>query len=150
ELPDVELDDSLVVYGAMHGVCQPATFDMIVTENMFADILSDEAAMLTGSIGMLSSASLGDGSFGLYEPVHGSAPDIAGQGVANPIATILSVALMYRYTFGYDQAADSVEKAVRAVLDAGYRTADLARDRSRAVSTSEMGDLIVAAMKPSV
>jgi 3-isopropylmalate dehydrogenase len=113
---------------------------------MFGDILSDEAAMLTGSIGMLASASLGEGSFGLYEPVHGSAPDIAGQGVANPIATILSVALMFRLTFGYHDAADAIERAVRQVLDAGHRTADIAVDKSKAVGTQAMGDLIVQAM----
>src|SRR5690606_39168229 len=99
------------------------------------DILSDEAAMLTGSIGMLASASLGEGSFGLYEPVHGSAPDIAGQGIANPIATILSAAMMLRYTFNYNEAADAIERAVKEVLDAGYRTADLAANSSEALST---------------
>ena len=109
---------------------------------MFGDILSDEATMLTGSIGMLASASMGEGAFGLYEPVHGSAPDIAGQGLANPIATILSVALMYRPSFGYEDAADAIERAVAEVLDAGHRTADIAVDKSKALSTTEMGDLI--------
>lgn len=146
EYPDVELEHVLVDNCAMQLLRRPSSFDVIVTENMFGDILSDEAAMLTGSIGMLSSASLGEGSFGLYEPVHGSAPDIAGQGIANPIATILSVALMFRLSFGYEDAAASVERAVKAVLDAGHRTADIAQDRSKAVGTKEMGDLIVAAM----
>jgi 3-isopropylmalate dehydrogenase len=147
DYPDVELEHILVDNCAMQLLRRPASFDVIVTENMFGDILSDEAAMLTGSIGMLSSASLGEGAFGLYEPVHGSAPDIAGQGVANPIATILSVALMYRLTFGYHEAAQSIEDAVASVLDAGHRTADIATDRSKAVGTQQMGDLIVAAMK---
>jgi len=147
DYPDVELEHILVDNCAMQLLRRPASFDVIVTENMFGDILSDEAAMLTGSIGMLSSASLGEGAFGLYEPVHGSAPDIAGQGIANPIATILSVALMYRLTFGYHEAAQSIEDAVASVLDAGHRTADIATDRSKAVGTKQMGDLIVAAMK---
>lgn len=147
EYPVVELEHVLVDNCAMQLLRRPASFDVIVTENMFGDILSDEAAMLTGSIGMLSSASLGEGAFGLYEPVHGSAPDIAGQGIANPIATILSVALMYRLTFGYDEAAKSIEDAVASVLDAGHRTGDIAVDKSQAVGTQAMGDLIIAAMK---
>jgi 3-isopropylmalate dehydrogenase len=146
EYPDVELEHVLVDNCAMQLLRRPASFDVIVTENMFGDILSDEAAMLTGSIGMLSSASLGEGSFGLYEPVHGSAPDIAGQGIANPIATILSVALMFRLTFGYAEAADAIERAVKQVLDAGHRTSDIAVDRSKAIGTSAMGDLIVQAI----
>lgn len=147
EYPDVELEHVLVDNAAMQLLRRPASFDVIVTENMFGDILSDEAAMLTGSIGMLPSASLGEGSLGLYEPVHGSAPDIAGKGLANPIATILSAALMLRLSFGYHDAADAVERAVREVLDAGHRTADIATDKSKAVGTREMGDLIVAAMR---
>jgi 3-isopropylmalate dehydrogenase len=147
DYPDVELEHVLVDNCAMQLLRRPSSFDVIVTENMFGDILSDEAAMLTGSIGMLSSASLGEGSFGLYEPVHGSAPDIAGQGIANPIATILSVALMFRLTFGYHDAAESIERAVKEVLDAGHRTADIAVDKSKAIGTKAMGDLIVAAMK---
>ncbi|MNO74405.1 3-isopropylmalate dehydrogenase [compost metagenome] len=147
DYPDVELEHVLVDNCAMQLLRRPSSFDVIVTENMFGDILSDEAAMLTGSIGMLSSASLGEGSFGLYEPVHGSAPDIAGQNLANPIATILSVALMFRMTFGYADAADSIEKAVADVLDAGHRTSDIAVDKSSAIGTKAMGDLIVAAMK---
>ncbi|GMK41853.1 3-isopropylmalate dehydrogenase [Paenibacillus sp. CCS19] len=146
EYPDVELEHVLVDNCAMQLLRRPASFDVIVTENMFGDILSDEAAMLTGSIGMLSSASMGEGSFGLYEPVHGSAPDIAGQGISNPIATILSVALMYRLTFGYHEAAQLIEDAVKSVLDAGHRTGDIAVDKSKAIGTTAMGDLIVAAM----
>jgi 3-isopropylmalate dehydrogenase len=146
EYPDVELEHVLVDNCAMQLLRLPASFDVIVTENMFGDILSDEAAMLTGSIGMLSSASLGEGSFGLYEPVHGSAPDIAGQGISNPIATILSVALMFRLTFGYHEAAQLIEDAVKSVLDAGHRTGDIAVDKSKAIGTTAMGDLIVAAM----
>jgi 3-isopropylmalate dehydrogenase len=147
EYPDVELEHVLVDNCAMQLLRRPSSFDVIVTENMFGDILSDEAAMLTGSIGMLSSASLGEGAFGLYEPVHGSAPDIAGQGIANPIATILSVALMFRLTFGYADAAASIENAVAEVLDAGHRTGDIAVDKSKAIGTVAMGDLIIAAMK---
>ncbi|MFC4769743.1 3-isopropylmalate dehydrogenase [Effusibacillus consociatus] len=143
---DVELEHVLVDNCAMQLLRRPASFDVIVTENMFGDILSDEAAMLTGSIGMLASASLGEGSLGLYEPVHGSAPDIAGQGVANPIATILSVALMYKLSFNWQEAGDVIENAVKKVLDAGHRTADIAVDKSKAVGTSKMGDLIVEAM----
>lgn len=145
--PDVELEHVLVDNCAMQLLRRPSSFDVIVTENMFGDILSDEAAMLTGSIGMLSSASLGEGSFGLYEPVHGSAPDIAGQNLANPIATILSVALMFRMTFGYADAADAIESAVAEVLNAGHRTSDIAVDKSQAIGTKEIGDLIVAAIQ---
>lgn len=147
EYPDVELEHVLVDNCAMQLLRRPSSFDVIVTENMFGDILSDEAAMLTGSIGMLSSASLGEGSFGLYEPVHGSAPDIAGQGISNPIATILSVALMFRLTFGYEDAASAIENAVKQVLDAGHRTGDIAVDKSTAIGTTAMGDLIIAAME---
>ncbi|NOV00129.1 3-isopropylmalate dehydrogenase [Paenibacillus planticolens] len=147
DYPDVELEHVLVDNCAMQLLRRPSSFDVIVTENMFGDILSDEAAMLTGSIGMLASASLGEGSFGLYEPVHGSAPDIAGQGISNPIATILSVALMFRLTFGYHDAADSIERAVKEVLDAGHRTGDIAVDKSKAIGTLAMGQLIVDAMR---
>jgi len=147
EYPDVELEHILVDNCAMQLLRRPSSFDVIVTENMFGDILSDEAAMLTGSIGMLSSASMGEGSYGLYEPVHGSAPDIAGQQLANPIATILSLALMFRLTFGYEDAANSIEEAVAEVLNAGHRTSDIAVDKSKAIGTSQMGDLILAAMK---
>lgn len=147
EYSDVELEHILVDNCAMQLLRRPTSFDVIVTENMFGDILSDEAAMLTGSIGMLSSASLGAGSFGLYEPVHGSAPDIAGQGISNPIATILSVALMCRLTFGFEDAATAIEQAVQSVLDAGYRTSDLAVEGETVTGTTEIGDLIVQAMK---
>jgi len=147
DYPDVELEHVLVDNCAMQLLRRPASFDVIVTENMFGDILSDEAAMLTGSIGMLASASLGEGSIGLYEPVHGSAPDIAGQGLANPLATIMSVALMYRLTFGFAEGADAIERAVKEVLDAGHRTRDIARAGERYVGTSEMGDLVVAALR---
>lgn len=146
DYPDVELEHVLVDNCAMQLLRRPSSFDVIVTENMFGDIISDEAAMLTGSIGMLSSASLGEGAFGLYEPVHGSAPDIAGQGIANPIATIMSVALMFRLTFGYHEAADVIDRAVKEVLDNGHRTSDIAVDKSNAVGTVAMGDLIIAAM----
>ncbi|GFR38952.1 3-isopropylmalate dehydrogenase [Insulibacter thermoxylanivorax] len=147
EYPDVELEHILVDNCAMQLLRRPASFDVIVTENMFGDILSDEAAMLTGSIGMLASASLGEGSFGLYEPVHGSAPDIAGKGIANPLATILSAAMMLRYTFNYADAADSIEKAVQDVLNAGHRTADIAVDSSKAISTEQMGSLVAEHMR---
>lgn len=147
EYPEVEVEHVLVDNCAMQLLRRPSSFDVIVTENMFGDILSDEAAMLTGSIGMLSSASLGEGSFGLYEPVHGSAPDIAGLGVANPVATILSLALMFRLTFGYEDAAASIENAVKEVLDAGHRTGDIAVDKSSAIGTTAMGDLIVQTMR---
>ncbi|MGN7358325.1 3-isopropylmalate dehydrogenase [Paenibacillus sp. SAF-054] len=147
DYPDVELEHVLVDNCAMQLLRRPASFDVIVTENMFGDILSDEAAMLTGSIGMLASASMGEGAFGLYEPVHGSAPDIAGQNLANPIATILSLAMMLRLTFGYADAADAIEAAVAQVLNDGHRTSDIAVDKSKAIGTREMGDLIVAAIK---
>ncbi|NGZ75916.1 3-isopropylmalate dehydrogenase [Saccharibacillus alkalitolerans] len=147
EYPEVELEHVLVDNCAMQLLRRPSSFDVIVTENMFGDILSDEAAMLTGSIGMLASASLGEGSYGLYEPVHGSAPDIAGQGLANPIATILSTALMLRLTFGYGEAADAIERAVAEVLDAGHRTSDIAAGRAEALSTTQMGELILNAIR---
>jgi len=147
DYPDVELEHVLVDNCAMQLLRRPSSFDVIVTENMFGDILSDEAAMLTGSIGMLASASMGEGSYGLYEPVHGSAPDIAGQGLANPIATILSTALMLRLTFGYGEAADAIERAVAEVLDAGHRTSDIAAGRGDALSTTQMGEQILNAIR---
>ena len=131
---------------AMQLVHDPAQFDVILTENMFGDILSDEASMVTGSIGMLSSASLNETKFGLYEPSHGSAPDIAGQNKANPIATILSAAMMLRYSLNLDEEADAVEAAVQKVLTDGYRTGDIMPDGCKAVGTKEMGDLIAAAV----
>ncbi len=146
DYPDVALSHMYVDNAAMQLVRAPKQFDVIVTDNMFGDILSDQASMLTGSIGMLPSASLDAGGKGLYEPSHGSAPDIAGQGVANPLATILSVAMMLRYSFGQAAAADSVEQAVGRVLDQGLRTADIWSGGERRVGTAEMGDAVVAAL----
>jgi len=143
EYPEVELTDMLVDNCAMQLVKNPGQFDVILTENMFGDILSDEASMITGSIGMLPSASLGEGKLGLYEPIHGSAPDIAGQNKANPIATILSAAMMLRYSFDLAAEADSIEAAVKAVLKKGYRTIDIMSDGMTLVGTVQMGDLIV-------
>jgi 3-isopropylmalate dehydrogenase len=140
--PDVELEHMLVDNAAMQLVSRPSDFDVIITENLFGDILSDEAAMITGSIGMLPSASLGPGSLGLYEPVHGSAPDIAGQGVANPIATCLSAAMMLRYSLGAPEAADRLDAAVEAILADGART----RDLGGALGTREVGDRLLAAL----
>jgi 3-isopropylmalate dehydrogenase len=146
EFADVELTHMYVDNAAMQLVRNPKQFDVIVTGNMFGDILSDEASMLTGSIGMLPSASLNADNFGLYEPIHGSAPDIAGKGVANPLATILSLAMMLRYSLGQPAAADRVEAAVRKVLGQGLRTADIAQQGMRTVGTREMGDAVIAAM----
>src|SRR6266702_3681912 len=148
DYPDVTLEHLLVDTCSMQLVRRPASFDVIVTENMFGDILTDEAAMLAGSMGMLPSASLGTrktehGLFGLYEPIHGSAPDIAGLGKANPIAAILTVALMLRYSFGLQQEANTIEAAVERVIDAGYRTEDLQEAGKEIVGTQEMGRLIV-------
>ncbi|MDR3052663.1 MAG: 3-isopropylmalate dehydrogenase, partial [Coriobacteriales bacterium] len=145
EYPDVELLDILVDNCAMQLIRTPSQFDVLVTENMFGDILSDEASMLTGSLGMLASASLGEGT-ALYEPSHGSAPDIAGRGIANPLAQILSVELMLRYSFDQHAAADALAQAVNAVLDAGWRTNDIANSATAAdkiVGTARMGDLVV-------
>jgi 3-isopropylmalate dehydrogenase len=144
--PDVSLEHLYVDNAAMQLVRAPKAFDVIVTGNMFGDILSDEAAMLTGSIGMLPSASLDARGKGLYEPSHGSAPDIAGRGVANPLATILSVAMMLRYTLDQPQAADRVESAVKAVLASGLRTADIWSEGTTQVGTRQMGDAVVAAL----
>jgi 3-isopropylmalate dehydrogenase len=146
EFPDVELSHMYVDNAAMQLVRRPKQFDVIVTDNMFGDILSDAAAMLTGSIGMLPSASLDAHGKGMYEPIHGSAPDIAGKGVANPLATILSVAMMLRYSLGAPETAERVERAVSAVLDAGLRTADILSPGMRQVGTAEMGDAVVAAL----
>ena len=132
---------------AMQLVKDPKQFDVILTENMFGDILSDEASMVTGSIGMLASASLNDTKFGLYEPSGGSAPDIAGKGIANPIATILSAAMMLRYTFDLDKEADAIENAVSAYLDAGYRTADIMSEGGKLVGCKQCGELIVKFIK---
>ncbi len=147
DYPDVTLEHMLVDNCAMQLVRDPAQFDVILTENMFGDILSDEASMVTGSIGMLSSASLNDTKFGLYEPSHGSAPDIAGQDVANPIATILSAAMMLRYSFDLDKEADAIEKAVKEVLQAGYRTADIWSEGMTKVGCTRMGEVICEALK---
>ena len=143
DYPDVSLEHMLVDNCAMQLVRDPAQFDVILTENMFGDILSDEASMVTGSIGMLSSASLNETSFGLYEPSHGSAPDIAGKNIANPIATVLSAAMLLRYSLNLDAEADAVERAVKCVLEKGYRTVDIMSDGCTQVSTTEMGDLLV-------
>ncbi len=146
EYPDVELSHMLVDNAAMQLVKNPKQFDVMVTGNMFGDILSDEASMLTGSIGMLPSASLDANNKGLYEPSHGSAPDIAGKGVANPLATILSVAMMLRYTFANEAAALRVEAAVKKVLAQGFRTGDIYEAGTRRVGTQEMGDAVLAAL----
>ncbi len=142
DYPDVELSHMYVDNAAMQLVRNPAQFDVIVTSNIFGDILSDEASMITGSIGMLQSASMGAGSLGLYEPIHGSAPDIAGQDKANPIATILSAAMMLRYSFALEEEAKMIENAVIKVLDGGYRTPDIISDGKKVVGTKEMGRLI--------
>lgn len=142
EYPEVEYSDILVDNTAMQLIKNPTQFDVIVTENMFGDILSDEASMLTGSIGMMPSASLSSGTLGMYEPIHGSAPDIAGLNVANPIGTILSAAMMLRYSFDMSAEADAIEIAVDEVLNKNYRTADIMQDGCTKVTCSEMGDLI--------
>lgn len=142
DYPEVTYEHMLVDNCAMQLVRDPKQFDVILTENMFGDILSDEASMVTGSIGMLSSASLNDTKFGLYEPSHGSAPDIAGMNKANPIATILSAAMMLRFSFDLDEAADAIEVAVKKVLEDGYRTVDIMSEGKTQVGTVEMGDLI--------
>ncbi len=147
DYPDVELSHMYVDNAAMQLVRAPKQFDVMVTTNMFGDILSDCAAMLTGSIGMLPSASLNADNCGMYEPIHGSAPDIAGQGVANPLATLLSVAMMLRYSLGEAELAGRVDRAVSAVLDQGLRTGDIMSDGMRQVGTAEMGDAVVAALR---
>ena len=144
---DVELEDLLVDNTAMQLVYNPKQFDVIVTSNIFGDILSDEASMITGSIGMLPSASLGEGNFGMYEPVHGSAPDIAGTGKANPIATVLSAAMMLKYTLGLAEESTAIEDAVKEVLQDGYRTADIMTEGQKSATTSQMGDLIAAKLR---
>ena len=142
DYPDITLSHMLVDNCAMQLVRDPSQFDVILTENMFGDILSDEASMVTGSIGMLASASLNDSKFGLYEPSHGSAPDIAGMDIANPIATILSAAMMLRYSFDLDKEADAIEMAVKSILKKGYRTADIMAEGCEKVGCSRMGDLL--------
>ena len=143
EYPEVQYSDILVDNTAMQLIKNPTQFDVLVTENMFGDILSDEASMLTGSIGMMPSASLSSGKLGMYEPIHGSAPDIAGMNIANPLGTILSAAMMLRYSFDMVAEADNIEAAVNAVLDAGYRTGDIMQDGCTKLSCSEMGDMVV-------
>jgi len=143
DYPDVELDHLYVDNASMQLIMRPTTFDVIVTGNIFGDILSDEASQMTGSIGMLPSASLGDGSLGMYEPVHGSAPDIAGKDIANPIATVLSGAMMLKYSFGLLDEAKCIEDAVTKVLDEGYRTGDIMSDGMKRVGCKEMGKLII-------
>ena len=147
EYSDVAYEDVLVDNAAMQLVRDPGQFDVVVTENMFGDILSDEASMITGSIGLLPSASIGDQAPGLYEPIHGSAPDIAGQDKANPIAAILSVAMMFRYSFQLPAEADAIEQAVDAVLNEGWRTADIAGPGESAIGTIQMGELIRSKLK---
>ena len=144
EYSDVEYTDILVDNTAMQLIKNPCQFDVIVTENMFGDILSDEASMLTGSIGMMPSASLSSGTLGMYEPIHGSAPDIAGMDVANPLGTILSAAMMLRYSFDMSAEADAIEQAVNGVLDDGYRTGDIWQDGMKKVGCKEMGAAVVA------
>ncbi len=144
EYTDVEYSDILVDNTAMQLIKNPSQFDVIVTENMFGDILSDEASMLTGSIGMMPSASLSEGTLGMYEPIHGSAPDIAGLNIANPIGTIMSAAMMLRYSFDMPAEADEIEAAVNRALDEGYRTADIYKDGTHRTSCSEMGDIIAS------
>jgi 3-isopropylmalate dehydrogenase len=146
DYPDVELSHMYVDNAAMQLVRAPKQFDVMVTTNMFGDILSDAAAMLTGSIGMLPSASLDANGKGMYEPIHGSAPDIAGQGVANPLATILSVAMMLRYSFGQAEPADRIEAAVGKVLDQGLRTPDIAAEGQATVGTAAMGEAVIEAL----
>ncbi|MCD8037390.1 MAG: 3-isopropylmalate dehydrogenase [Clostridiales bacterium] len=144
EYPEVELDHMYVDNAAMQLVRNPKHFDVIVTSNMFGDILSDEASQITGSIGMLPSASLGEGAFGMYEPIHGSAPDIAGMNIANPLATILSISMMFKYSFGLEAEAKTVEDAVTKVLDKGIRTVDIAEEGQASIGTKEMGEAVCA------
>ena len=147
DYPDVELSHMYIDNAAMQLIRNPKQFDVIVTTNMFGDILSDEASMITGSIGMLPSASLGKGNFGMYEPIHGSAPDLAGRDIANPMATILSAAMMLRYSFGLYEEADEIERAVRSVLASGYRTADLMGPGMKPIGTKETGDRVTSFIK---
>lgn len=144
---DVELSHMYVDNAAMQLVRNPRQFDVIVTNNIFGDILSDEAGMLTGSLGMLPSASLGDGNIGLYEPIHGSAPDIAGKDLANPIASIMSIAMMLEYSFDMKEGAQDIYRAVENVLDRGYRTVDIMEEGMTQVGTEKMGDLIAEAIE---
>ncbi|RMF43476.1 MAG: 3-isopropylmalate dehydrogenase [Planctomycetota bacterium] len=147
DFPDLDYEVILVDAMAMHLISRPTAFDVVVTENLFGDILTDEASMLPGSLGMLPSASLGAGGPGLFEPIHGSAPDIAGKGIANPLATILAAAMMLRHSCGLNEEAEAIERAVQDVLATGARTADLARDSQKVLSTIEMTDLVLAALQ---
>jgi 3-isopropylmalate dehydrogenase len=149
EFADIALDHMLVDSAAMHLIRRPSDFDVLVTENMFGDILTDEASMLAGSLGLLPSASLGDGKRGLYEPIHGSAPDIAGRGIANPVGTIMSVALLLRHSLDLTKEADVLESAVSRALEGGARTPDIATKADRVLSTREMGDAVLGALKRS-
>jgi len=146
EFPDVTLDHMLVDSAAMHLIRRPRDFDVLVTENMFGDILTDEASMLAGSLGLLPSASLGDGKRGLYEPIHGSAPDIAGKGIANPIGTIMSVAMLLRHSLGLHAEAEAIEKAVTAAIEDGARTPDITERGAKAFSTRQVGDAVLAGL----
>lgn len=150
EYPEVELDHMYVDNASMQLVRRPDHFDVMVTSNIFGDILSDEAGMITGSIGMLPSASLGTDNFGMYEPVHGSAPDIAGKNIANPLATILSAAMMLKYSFGLMEESSAIEKAVLDVLEEGYRTGDIMSEGNKLVGTTEMGELVVNKLRRGV
>jgi 3-isopropylmalate dehydrogenase len=143
EFPDIELETLLVDAAAMHLLSRPSDFDVMVTENMFGDILTDEASMLAGSLGMLPSASLGEGTRGLYEPIHGSAPDIAGRGIANPCGTIASVAMLLRHSLGLEEEAGAVEQAIASVISAGRRTADIATAGHKKLGTAGMTDAIL-------
>ena len=147
EYPDVEFENLLVDSCTMHLIRRPSTFDVLVTGNMFGDIVTDEASMLAGSMGMLPSASLAEGTFGLYEPIHGSAPDIAGKGIANPLAAILSAAMLLRYSLSLEEEARAIEMAVDRALAQGYRAADIAQEDSEVLGTVEMGDLIASLVK---
>ncbi|HUI60606.1 MAG TPA: 3-isopropylmalate dehydrogenase, partial [Steroidobacteraceae bacterium] len=147
EFPDIALEHMLVDAAAMHLIKRPRDFDVLVTENMFGDILTDEASMLAGSLGLLPSASLGEGRRGLYEPIHGSAPDIAGRGIANPVGTILSVALLLRHSLQLNEEAAALEAAVTQALDNGARTPDIATPGGRVLSTREAGDAVLAALR---
>jgi 3-isopropylmalate dehydrogenase len=146
EFPDVALDHMLVDSAAMHLIRRPRDFDVLVTENMFGDILTDEASMLAGSLGLLPSASLGDGKRGLYEPIHGSAPDIAGKGIANPVGMIMSVAMMLRHSLGLNAEAEAVEEAVTAAIEDGARTPDIAERGAKAFSTRQVADAVLGGL----
>jgi 3-isopropylmalate dehydrogenase len=147
EFPEVALEHMLVDAAAMHLIRKPLDFDVLVTENMFGDILTDEASMLAGSLGLLPSASLGDGKRGLYEPIHGSAPDIAGRGIANPVGTIMSVAMLLRHSLGLTEEADALERAVASALQTGVRTPDITTGGERASSTREVTEAVLAALE---